>query len=138
MHCRLPITLVRVLALATLALSAGPAGVVTAYAAEPGEEITITAPRAVKQRVGTTPGRGPIEDISLVRKINVAGLDLRNSDVAAEVAKKIRDTAKESCDQMNVLYPDTTYPAVGEEKNCVDEAVQDALAQLKALIAGAS
>jgi len=104
-----------------------------AVAADTGEEeITVVAPRLVqKEVVGTSPsGAVTTELISLTRRVSYADLDLADADKVAELEQRIRDTAKEACDQLAKLYP----MAQTTPRRCVDEAVGEAMAQVRRLV----
>jgi len=107
-----------------LAILAGPA------TAQPTEEITITAPRVVHEQVGRSPSTGaPIERISLTRQVDYSDLDLTKPADADELEKRVSDTAKEACKQLDSLYP-LTPP----DPTCIGKATDGGMAQAKAAI----
>jgi len=107
-----------------LAILAGPA------AAQPTEEITITAPRVIHEQVGRSPSTGAaIERISLTRQVSYADLDLTKPAGAAELEKRVGDTAKEACKQL-----DSLYPLAPKDPTCIDKATDGGMKQAKAAI----
>jgi UrcA family protein len=125
-------------AAAALGIIGGSGVATTPATAQQSDEISIVAPRTGdKERVGIAKGGIPISQVSVTRKILVSGLDLSKPEVVAELTKRINETAKEACDQLNILYPPSIYPTEGPEKNCVEEAAKGGMAQANTLISRA-
>jgi UrcA family protein len=106
--------------------------------AQQAEQITVVAPREVHHEiVGRTYSGLPVELVSLTRQVSYAGLDLKKQADVAELEKRIHETAKEACKQLDTLYPDLGNPRVPAHQDCVKTAVDAAMVQAKAAIAAA-
>jgi UrcA family protein len=100
-------------------------------------EVKIEAVRSV-QRVGTSTTGAPIEIVQLTRKVSYADLDLATHRGALELERRINDTAKAACKQLDALYPVSTSEGPGTAgKSCVKDAVDGAMIQARASIAAA-
>ncbi len=88
--------------------------------------ITVTAPRLVRQEVGRTSSGAPVEMISLTRRVDYKDLDLKQHASVVELETRVREVAKEACDQLARVYPlsDPQTP------DCVKTAVDKAMAQV--------
>jgi len=107
---------------------------------EPRTEITVIAPYVVRHQVVGRETGGvhlPIEVISVSRNVSYADLDLAKHSDAAELEKRISDTAKAACDELNSLYPNNLYPPVPSDQNCVKSARDQAMTVAKLVIAAA-
>jgi UrcA family protein len=92
-------------------------------------EVTVEAARTVRQTERTYTGT-PVELISLTRRVSYSDLDLTSHAGATELEKRVNDTAKAACKQLDTLYP-LTSPG-GDP--CVKNAVTDAMKQAHAAI----
>ena len=102
------------------------------------EEITIVAPRVVKRKiVGRTPIGAPIEVVTLSRPVSYGDLDLATEEGRATLRKRIEDTAKKTCKELDVMYPESMYPPIPAEQHCVENAISEAMA-VQALVSNAS
>lgn len=122
-HCR---TQSRLLAIGIL-VGAGFMIANTAAYSQPVEEVTVTAPRVVKQTVVT--GRSfatgaPIEETSISRTVSYADLDLVKTSDADELRTRVRDTAKDLCTELDKLYP-----LEPKDPDCVRKSVDRAMVQ---------
>ena len=100
-------------------------------------EVKIEASRSV-QRIGTSTIGAPIEIVQLTRRVNYADLDLATHRGALDLERRINDTAKAACKQLDTLYPLGTTEGPGKEgKSCVKAAVDSAMVQAQASIAAA-
>jgi len=100
------------------------------------EEITVTGPRTVHR---TPTGRksmtgAPVEEVTLMRRVSYAGLNLNDPMDVKEFERRIHDTAKEACSQLDTLYPENLYPRVTTDKECMKEAVNGGMAQAEMVI----
>lgn len=89
-------------------------------------ELTVVAPRLVRQEVGREPATGsPVELVSLTRRVSYSDLDLALHANVLELERRIEATAREACVQLARLFPlsDPKTP------DCVAEAVAGARAQ---------
>jgi UrcA family protein len=87
----------------------------------------------------TTVGRSytgiPIVDYSFQRAVSYANLDLSTSSGAAELQKRVRETAKEACETLSAADP---LDAPDDDGTCVRDATAGAMKQVTAAIAAAS
>jgi len=112
------------------------AGVVMASApalAQQPAQVTIQAERPAKV-VGRSYTGVPIELVTLTRRVSYADLDLTTHAGATELEKRVSDTAKDACKQLDTLYPLT---AADTGPSCVKKATDDAMTQAHAAIAAA-
>lgn len=116
--------------LAAAAVAVASSGAIAQQSGVP--EVKIEASRSVT-RVGTSTIGAPIELVQLIRRVSYKDLDIATASGAAELQKRIRDTAQSACKQLDTLYPldhvDTTL--------CVKEAVNNSTTQVQAAIASA-
>jgi UrcA family protein len=106
----------------------------------PQEEITIVAPHLVQRKVvGRTAIGAPVEVISLPRPVSYADLDLTKPADADELRKRISETAKAACKQLDNMYPEgNLFQAVPSDQNCVKTATREAMDIAEQVIAGAN
>jgi UrcA family protein len=103
-------------------------------AAGPMEEVTVVAPRLVRHEAGRTSSGSRVELVSLTRHVSAGDLDLtRHADVL-ELRKRINDTAREACDYLAEMFPF----ASAQSPDCVNKAVDDAMAQAQKAIDAAN
>jgi UrcA family protein len=101
-------------------------------------QITVQAHQKVTtKQVGVSYTGIPIEEIQLTRHVGYGDLDLTSSEGRAALDKRIKDTAKKACEQLNTLYPLEQW-TTGDNQTCVDRAIDAAITQEKAIIAAAS
>jgi UrcA family protein len=93
------------------------------------EVVTVEAARAV--RVEQTPYGVPVQDITIRSRVSYADLDLKTENGVNELAKRIRETARSTCKEMDVKFPVEGH---GEEA-CVKGAIDGAMAQAKKIVA---
>ena len=91
------------------------------------EEITVVAPRQVtREPVGHTPSGGTIENISLTRRVDYSDLNLAVHADVEKLDKRVDDTAREACRQLEQLYPSAALSS----PDCVRTAVNGAMMQV--------
>ncbi|MGB8365023.1 MAG: UrcA family protein [Rhizomicrobium sp.] len=106
--------------------------------AQPIEVITVTAPYVLHhQPAGRSYTGVPIEVISLTRRVGYSDLDLTTVSGVTELKRRINDTAKDACKQLDTLYPEALYPPLTPKVDCVETAVDGAMAQANVAIAAA-
>ena len=98
--------------------------------AQPMEVVTVEA--ASITVVGRSSSTGaPIKEIRIKSQVSYADLDLTTEAGAAELTKRITDTAKSTCDEIKV-----DFPAQGStEEKCVKDAIDGAMEQANAAVA---
>jgi UrcA family protein len=84
----------------------------------------------------TTVGRSdtgiPIVQYSFERPVSYANLDLSTASGAAELKKRVRETAREACDELSAADP---LDAPDDGGTCVRDATAGAMKQVTAAIA---
>jgi UrcA family protein len=103
----------------------------------PADEIIITAPYTVHKKLVTRDKGGiPVEKVSLMRKVSFVGLDLTKPADVAEFKRRVEEVANDACKQLDTLYPESLYPSEGDNKDCVKEAIANAMMQAGQTIPG--
>ena len=91
------------------------------------EEITVVAPRQItREPVGHTATGGTIENISLTRRVDYSDLNLTVHADVEKLDKRVDDTAREACRQLEQLYPSAALSS----PDCVRTAVNGAMMQV--------
>ena len=126
-----------ILPAASLALAAGVSGYGGAVSAQQTgklDEITVVAPRLIKQESGRTAAGSKVELISLTRHVVFSDLNLAMHNDVMTLEKRVNDVARDACDALAKMYPlsDPNTP------NCVEQAVKDAKPQIDRLAASAA
>jgi UrcA family protein len=102
------------------------------YDAHYDDEITIVAPGVVRQSTGRRTSSGiPITDLVAQRVVTTDDLDLRSDADVDELHRRIHDTAEEACDEIDRA---SAGIMITSDRQCVREAVRDAMAQADALV----
>lgn len=111
-------------------ITAGCALAGAAAVAQPMEVVTVEA--ASITVIGRSSATGaPIKEIRIRSQVSYADLDLTTDAGAAELEKRIRDTAKSTCHEIKV-----DFPAEGStEERCVKEAIDGAMEHANKAIA---
>jgi UrcA family protein len=137
-HAAVPLTSTAGIAIAALAYSVMcSAGGTTQSDEDQTQQITVPAYRKVTtQEVGVYYTGIPIEEIHLTRHVGYGDLDLSRPEGRATLDRRIKETAKKACWQLNSLYPLEQW--VVDSPACVDRAIEAATTQEKAVIAAAS
>lgn len=103
-------------------------------AAEQPTEITITATGETKVVVGRSAYGTPIEEVTLTRRVSYADLDLSKSAGAAELEKRVNQTARDACKELDARYP--FEPTTADE--CMRSATRKAMDEAHVAIAAAT
>jgi UrcA family protein len=96
---------------------------------QPMEVVTVEAARA--EKVAQTQYGVPVREITIRSRVSYADLDLKTEKGVRALEKRIHETAKSTCKEMDVKFP---AEGSGEEA-CIKEAVDGAMAQAKKIIA---
>lgn len=91
--------------------------------------VTVTAPRTIKEEVGTSAIGATIEVVKVSHDVVVGDLDLARHSARNELDRRIEEAAKEACNQIDTLYP------LGPDPDCVKNAIEGAQAQKDAVVA---
>ena len=109
---------------------------------EANEEVTIRAPYVVRRepapRVGAPSGFRNPELISLSRVVSYADLDLSRASGIAELQTRVRNTARDVCQELNTRYPRTGGQYVYANTDCVKKATDDGMEAIEQVTAVAS
>ena len=95
-------------------------------------EVIVEAPRVEKSTQTVPPGK-PREKLSIVYKVDYSDLNLATHSGAVELQNRIKDSAKEACQELATLFPGT----IEGETPCVQGAVKNAMVQANKLITAA-
>jgi UrcA family protein len=101
------------------------------------EPIGVTIEAQHSKIVGRNSLGGPIEQISLVRRINYADLDLTDEDDAAALKVRIAEAANALCNKLDKMYPFSTVNHGDFVSSCISKTKSDAMKQVQAAIATA-
>jgi UrcA family protein len=90
-------------------------------------EVIVEAPHVEATAVKGAPA------LSIVYKVNYADLNIGTHSGAIELEKRVKDSAKQACEQIKKLYP----TSVDTDPPCVQTAIKNAMAQVNKAIAAA-
>ena len=128
------ISTLRAMQLAVVAAGAVMASAAALAAATP--EVTVEAARQAKVEVIERSASGVTTQlITLTRRVSYKDLNLTIVAGENELTKRVNDTAKSACKELDDLYPLTRSPA--ESAACVKKATDDAMVQVRAAITAA-
>ena len=128
------ISTLRAMQLAVVAAGAVMASAAALAAATP--EVTVEAARQAKVEVIERSASGVTTQlITLTRRVSYKDLNLTIVAGENELTKRVNDTAKSACQELDDLYPLTRSPA--ESAACVKKATDDAMVQVRAAITAA-
>ncbi len=106
----------------TLMTAAGAATLIcgAAMAQSVEAEVQVIARRAATLQVGSAV---PVEVITIYRGVSYRDLDLTTKEGAAELDKRIHETATDMCRELDAKYP----TPVAETGSCITAAVDKAM-----------
>ena len=115
------------------ALLAGVTLATAALANNAMETIVVRAEAMTKTVVGRTTIGAPVEEVTLTHRVSYADLDLATHSGAMALKRRVKETARLACEQLDKLYPfeDKAEPA------CIQEAVHRAESQVDEAIVSA-
>jgi len=118
----------------TAAFSLGTTARAQQQAAPIMEEVVVVAPRLYRrEQVGRAASGAPIERISVTRRVSYADLDLKLHADVMELEKRVRDMAKEACEQTDTLFRlENLEPSTAE---CIRRTEDAAMLQVHEAIA---
>jgi len=99
-----------------------------AAAAQPIEELTVTAAREVT--VGKTSTGVPIKEITVQSRVSYGDLNLTTDEGVQTLEARIQDAATSSCKDIVVQFP----VQGSSDKECIRRAVKEAMVQAQAAI----
>jgi UrcA family protein len=119
----------------TLALAI-VSGTVFAQEKDQTSEITIQGKHVqVTKTVERSYSGEPIDRYTFTTPVNVDNLDLSTPAGVAELNKRVREAAKEGCDELQQAA--APMDLLADDKTCVQEATAAAMARTRAAIAAA-
>jgi UrcA family protein len=104
---------------------------------EQNEEIIIHAPETVVKRTPADPRPYRLQNAEVItgeKPVTFADLDLSKPGDVMELQRRISDTARDICQELNRRYPRTQFQVV-VDRDCVRAATDDAMGVMKDLIA---
>lgn len=115
------------------ALLAGMCLATAALADNAMETIVVRAEAMTKTVVGRTTIGAPIEEVTLIHRVSYADLDLATHSGAMALKRRVRETARLACEQLDKLYPLEEK----QEPACIQDALHGAQSQIDEAIASA-
>jgi len=118
---------------ATSASSVPPAGAATH---EENERVVIHAPEMVVKRMGTDARQYGLRNAEVItgeKSVNFADLDLSKPADVRELEKRISETARDICEDLNRRYPRSSFQVV-VDRDCVKTATDEAMDVVKNLV----
>jgi UrcA family protein len=119
----------------TLALAAVSSGAVIAQEKTQSSQIIIQGRPVQVTTVGRSDTGIPIVQYSFERAVSYATLNLSTSSGATELKKRVSETAREACEELQAADP---LDASDDDGTCVREATAGAMKQVTAAIAAAN
>jgi UrcA family protein len=113
-------------------LSAGMILASSVASADESSQVTVAAERPNVSTKHMHKGM-PEEVVSITHKVSYADLNLASPAGAAELEKRINDSAKAICARLDKLEPQSK----SEDANCIKSATETAMLQAHAAIAAA-
>lgn len=95
----------------------------------PLEVVTVEAERS--EKVAQTSYGVPVREVTIRSRVSYADLDLKTEKGVDELVKRIHETARSTCKEMDVKFPVQGH-GVDE---CIKAATDGAMAQAKKIIA---
>ncbi len=95
--------------------------------------ITIGAGVTTRTVVGRNAMGTPIEQVTITHRVSYADLDLATRAGAAELERRVKETARTACRQLDDLYPAEMRNA----RECAKTAIAQASPQVQSAIAAA-
>jgi UrcA family protein len=96
-------------------------------------EVTVSAARETKIVVGHSAIGAPVEQITVTRRVSYADLDLASKSGADALEKRVNETAKSSCEDLDKHYPLETSTA----GDCTNAAIKLAMVQVREAVSAA-
>lgn len=96
--------------------------------------ITIGAGVTTKTNIGTSSSGIPLEEVTITHRVSYADLNLATQAGAAELKRRVEETARAACRQLDELYPLEAKNA----RECTRTAIAKASPQVETAISGAT
>lgn len=95
--------------------------------------VTIGAGIVTKSTIGRSSLGTPMERVTVTHRVSYSDLDLTTEAGAAKLKKRVRDTARMACKQLDDLYPTEAK----NEQECTRTAIAQASSQVQSAISAA-
>ena len=94
------------------------------------EQVTVDSPFTIRQQVLNRPffRQMPETRVSVDQQVSFADLDFKKAGDIATARERIRDAARDSCQEIDRRFPRSIFIPVNE-RNCVRDATNQAFAQ---------
>jgi UrcA family protein len=100
--------------------------------AQNAKEVKIQAQRVINEKVvAHITGGGKIIELTLSYPVNFADLDITSASGAAELAKRVQDTARAACAEIGSKYPSATP----SDAICAQKAAAKAMSEVRKIVA---
>jgi UrcA family protein len=86
-----------------------------------------------KSSTGMTKNR--VTTVSMTRQVSFKDLDLRTAEGKAALESRVKETAANVCKELDRRYPGES---VAEDKNCVQEAIDEAMVSVRGVESAAA
>jgi UrcA family protein len=119
--------------LCAMLLVLGTFGAGTALAAtDATEEVTVDSPYTIRQQVlpRTSQREMAARQTSISREISFADLDFSKQADVDIMRQRIRQAARETCDELDRRFPPTVYVPVQEARPCIATTTLHAFGRL--------
>ena len=99
-----------------------------------GEQVIVTSPYVVRKEAvpsNRAAGLRNPELVSISRAVTYADLDLSKPSGVAELQTRVRNTARDVCQELTRLYPKTGGQYVYGSTDCIRKATDDGMDAIK-------
>jgi len=124
-----------ILCLSAIVIFAGTTAVVAQSAGQ--EDVTVFAPYVIKKTTTRDFKSSPVTTIKMSRDISYQGLDLTSDTDVATLEARVKQAAEDVCNELEKRSPKSGYTAVAEDKNCAAKAAENALDEVRTVVAAA-
>ena len=112
-----------------------------AFAQQASEQVIITSPYVVRQApapANRAAGLRNPELVSVTRAVSYADLDLSKAAGVTELQTRVRNTAKDVCQELVTRFPKTGGQYIYPVTDCIKKATDDGLDAVKQIAAVAT
>lgn len=97
---------------------------------EASENVTVFAPYVVKKTTSGMP-RERVTTVKMSRDVSYQDLDLSTAEGKAQLETRVKQAAADVCSELDKRYPKAIFIVVQENRNCVKNAISEAMAEAK-------
>ena len=91
------------------------------------ENVTVFSPYVVKKST-TGIGKNRVTKVTVSRAVSFADLNLASDDGRAALESRVQQVAGDVCKELDRRYPGQSFD---EDKNCVQEAIDEAMVSVR-------